>query len=91
MLALVLAFDLRSAIGFSSFAVLVYYAIANTAALTLHDPNRRRSSLIAILGLAGCLTLTATLPTASALTGVTVLLLGLVGRALINQLGHRRP
>ena len=33
--------DIRSAIGFSSFAVLVYYAITNAAALTL-DRNQRR-------------------------------------------------
>jgi APA family basic amino acid/polyamine antiporter len=40
--------DLRAAIGFSSFAVLAYYAIANAAALTL-----RSSRFVAALGLAG--------------------------------------
>jgi|SRR5882672_8728413 len=36
----VLAADIRHAIGFSSFAVLMYYAIANAAAMTLdvHEP-----------------------------------------------------
>lgn len=38
VVAIVLAADVRDAIGFSSFAVLVYYAIANTAALTLDRP-----------------------------------------------------
>ncbi|MBS1695345.1 MAG: amino acid permease, partial [Actinobacteria bacterium] len=35
--------DLRGAIGFSSFAVLLYYAIANAAAWTLEPPRRRHS------------------------------------------------
>lgn len=38
---LVATLDLRGAIGFSSFGVLVYYAIANAAALTLTVPERR--------------------------------------------------
>lgn len=50
VLALVLLFDLRAVIGFSSFAVLVYYAVANSAALTLHHPERRRSSVNAAVG-----------------------------------------
>src|SRR6185312_11345265 len=33
--------DVRDAIGFSSFAVLVYYAIANASALTLAAHERR--------------------------------------------------
>lgn len=43
--------DVRSAIGFSSFAVLVYYAIANAAAFTL---GRR---VIPTAGIIGCLLL----------------------------------
>ncbi|WP_033343247.1 APC family permease [Catenuloplanes japonicus] len=62
--------DLRDAIGFSSFGVLLYYAIANAAALTL--PGR----LIPLLGLAGCLVLAVTLPIASVLTGAAVITLG---------------
>lgn len=38
---LVATLDLRGAIGFSSFGVLVYYAIANAAALTLNAAERR--------------------------------------------------
>ncbi|MDH6198067.1 APA family basic amino acid/polyamine antiporter [Mycobacterium frederiksbergense] len=62
--------DLRGAIGFSSFAVLVYYAIANAAAWTL---GKR---VIPALGLAGCLLLAFTLPPASTLTGAAVVLTG---------------
>ena len=53
----VLAFDLRGAIGFSAFCVLLYYAIANASALTLED----RSRALPALGLAGCLVLAGTL------------------------------
>ncbi len=89
VLVLVLVFDLRAAIGFSSFAVLIYYAIANSAAPTLRDPGRRRASAIAVLGLLGCLTLAATLPIVNVVSGVAVLLLGLVGRALSARLRRR--
>jgi APA family basic amino acid/polyamine antiporter len=58
VVAAVLLLDLRGAIGFSSFCVLLYYAIANASALTL--PDRRRA--LPALGLIGCLVLAATLP-----------------------------
>ena len=62
--------DLRGAIGFSSFAVLVYYAIANASAFTLG------AKVIPVAGLVGCLALAFTLPVSSALTGIAVLLVG---------------
>ena len=64
--------DVRAAIGFSSFAVLVYYGIANAAAATL---GRR---LVPAVGLAGCLLLAIFLPRASVLTGTAVLASGAV-------------
>ena len=62
--------DVRSAIGFSSFAVLVYYAIANASAATL---GRR---LVPALGFGGCLVLAAFLPLGSVLAGTAVLVAG---------------
>lgn len=62
--------DLRGAIGFSSFAVLLYYAIANASAATL---GRR---LIPAVGFVGCLVLAFTLPLSSMLTGLGVVALG---------------
>jgi APA family basic amino acid/polyamine antiporter len=62
--------DVRAAIGFAAFAVLVYYAIANASAMTL---GRR---LIPILGLVGCVLLAATLPVTSVLAGAGVVVLG---------------
>ncbi|MEJ7561943.1 MAG: APC family permease [Ilumatobacteraceae bacterium] len=51
---LVLVADLRGAIGFSSFAVLTYYAIANAAAWTLPAAQRRWPRMLSVLGVAGC-------------------------------------
>ena len=66
--------DVRAAIGFSSFAVLVYYAIANASAWTLdRSPGRR---LIPAVGLAGCLVLAVCLPVGSAVAGAGVLAAG---------------
>lgn len=62
--------DLRGAIGFSSFAVLLYYAVANASAWTL---GRR---LVPGVGLAGCLLLAFSLPLTSVLAGAAVLAVG---------------
>ncbi|MGH3675475.1 MAG: APC family permease [Mycobacterium sp.] len=62
--------DVRGAIGFASFAVLLYYAIANASAATL---GRK---VIPAVGLAGCLLLAVLLPVTSVLAGAGVVLLG---------------
>ena len=74
--ATVLLVDLRGAIGFSSFAVLVYYAIANAAAWTLPANNRRWSRVVAGAGIGGCIVLACTLPASSVLAGIAVLATG---------------
>lgn len=68
--------DLREAIGFSSFAVLAYYAIANASAWTLRADERRWPRWLAGIGVLGCVLLAVTLPALSALTGAAVLTLG---------------
>ena len=50
---LVAVLDVGAAIGFSAFSVLVYYAVANAAALTLARGERRWPRALAVLGLAG--------------------------------------
>jgi APA family basic amino acid/polyamine antiporter len=60
--------DIRSAIGFSSFCVLFYYAVANASALTL-----RRSLLVPAAGVVGCLVLAFTLPFRSIATGAATI------------------
>ena len=66
--------DVRGAIGFSSFAVLTYYAIANASAWTLSTRQR----VLPALGLAGCASLAFALPLSSVLAGTGVLVAGAV-------------
>ncbi|MCZ4556409.1 amino acid permease [Rhodococcus maanshanensis] len=65
--------DLRHAIGFSSFAVLAYYLIANCSALTLTRAEGRAWPGVPILGALGCVVLGFALPLASVLSGLAVL------------------
>ncbi|MFE5593886.1 APC family permease [Streptomyces sp. NPDC056549] len=66
--------DVRGAIGFSSFGVLVYYGIANASAWTLGGRHRP----LAALGLAGCAALAFALPAGAVLAGSGVLAAGVV-------------
>ncbi|MDX2404467.1 APC family permease [Streptomyces microflavus] len=68
--------DVRGAIGFSSFGVLAYYAIANASAWTLTPDEGRPNRLVPIVGLAGCAVLAFALPLGSVVSGTAVLLLG---------------
>ncbi|MGW5877422.1 APC family permease [Nocardiopsis terrae] len=73
VIALVLVADLRGAIAFSAFGVLVYYAITNASALRL-GPDEDRPPLIApVGGLVGCVVLATSLPLPVVVTGVLVL------------------
>ncbi len=73
---LVTTTDLRGAIGFSSFGVLAYYAVANAAALTLTTAERRPPRVVPVVGLVGCAVLAFALPLGSVLAGAAVLAVG---------------
>ena len=77
---LVLTTDLRGAIGFSSFGVLTYYAIANTAAFTQTPERRRWPRALNVLGAAGCAVLAVTLPLSAVVAGLAVFAVGVAGR-----------
>ncbi|MFG2511413.1 APC family permease [Streptomyces sp. NPDC048584] len=66
--------DVRGAIGFSSFGVLAYYAVANASAWTLD--TRPAARALPALGLAGCLVLAFSLPWISVSAGAGVLAAG---------------
>jgi APA family basic amino acid/polyamine antiporter len=74
-----IAGDVRDAIGFSSFTVLTYYAIANASAWTLPPAERRWPRALNALGALGCAALAFTLPVGSVAAGAGVLLIGVVG------------
>jgi APA family basic amino acid/polyamine antiporter len=76
--AVVLVADLRGAIGFSSFAVLVYYALANASVLTLPAAERRWPRWLAAIGVLGCVVLAVTLPAVAVLGGLALLGAGTV-------------
>lgn len=73
---IVLLADVRQAIGFSSFAVLVYYLVANTAALRLDRRRRRLPAWVPVLGAIGCVTVAGSLPWESVIGGVVVFVVG---------------
>ncbi|RZL84103.1 MAG: amino acid permease [Rhodococcus sp. (in: high G+C Gram-positive bacteria)] len=84
--------DLRGVIGFSSFAVLVYYLIANASAWTLS--GRVWPRLVTVVGAVGCVVLAAFLPLVSVMSGVIVLGIGAViyaVRAAFGPSGGVRP
>jgi amino acid transporter len=78
--------DIRHTIGFSSFAVLTYYAVTNASALTLRSDEGRSTYLVPVVGLLGCLALAFSMPLRSIVAGLIVALIGvayyLVGRAV---------
>ena len=78
LVLVVLAVDIRSAIGFSAFTVLLYYAITNLSTLTLSRSERMFGRWSAFAGLLGCLVLSFTLPPATVLAGALVMLAGAV-------------
>lgn len=73
--------DLRGAIGFSSFGVLLYYFVANTAAWRQRADARRFPRALQVVGALGCLVLAFTLPWPSVVAGVAVIAVGLIYRA----------
>jgi APA family basic amino acid/polyamine antiporter len=85
--------DLRDAIGFSSFAVLIYYAIANASAFTLGPDEGRPPRVIPVIGLLGCMVLAFAMPALSVLSGVAVLAIGVAAytiRRIISRIMLRR-
>lgn len=74
--ALAAAVDLRGAIGFSSFAVLVYYAIANAAAFTLRPEEGALPKIIPVFGALGCVIVACALPATSVIAGAAFLVVG---------------
>ena len=78
VIAIVLVADVRGAIGFSAFAVLAYYTIANASAWTLGPKERRAPRAVAVAGMLGCVVIAFSLPATSVIAGAAVLLAGAV-------------
>ncbi|MEU3980187.1 APC family permease [Streptomyces sp. NPDC026672] len=80
--------DVRGAIGFSSFGVLAYYAVANASAWTL-DPAPS-SRVVPVVGLLGCVTLAFALPAVSVVVGAGVLAVGVIAYGVRRRVSGTR-
>lgn len=83
LLLVVLASDVLVAIAASSFGVLLYYAVANLAALTQVGQWRLFPKAMQVLGLIGCVLLVAALPGRTIVSGLVLVLLGLAYRGVV--------
>ncbi|MEL4359320.1 MULTISPECIES: APC family permease [unclassified Luteococcus] len=83
--ALLLVTDLRGAIGFSSFGVLLYYFVANASAWHQTE-GRLYPRALQGLGMVLCAVLVVSLPLGSVLAGLVVLAVGIVGRLVTRSL-----
>ncbi|MEP6479014.1 MAG: APC family permease [Rhodoglobus sp.] len=88
---LVLVVDLRSAIGFSSFGVLLYYTVANIAAFSQPVDRRRYPRILPLIGVIGCLVLVATLPLGAIVVGLGVVFFGVGYRLITRRAGGAPP
>jgi APA family basic amino acid/polyamine antiporter len=80
-----LAGDVRTTWSFSEFTVLVYYAITSLAALRQPPGDRLYPRIIPAAGLAGCLALAFRVDATVWITGLALLVLGLMA-----HFGRRR-
>ena len=81
VILLVLTVDLRGAIGFSSFGVLLYYLVANLSALTQPAVQRRFPKVLQIVGALSCVVLVVTLPVPAIAVGLAGFAVGALYRA----------
>lgn len=86
--AVVMTVDLRGAIGFSSFGVLLYYLVANLSALRQDAAHRRFPRVLQALGAAGCGLLVVTLPPSSIVAGLAVFAVGVGYRLTRLRAAH---
>jgi APA family basic amino acid/polyamine antiporter len=91
VIGVLLVADVRGAIGFSSFAVLLYYALANASAWTLPREQRRWFRAISAVGLVGCVVVAVSLPLQSVVGGLVLLALGLVAWGIRQRRVARPP
>jgi APA family basic amino acid/polyamine antiporter len=88
---LILLTDLRGAIGFSSFGVLLYYLIANVAAYTQSPDQRKFPRVLQIIGVAGCGILVLTLPLNAVIGGSLIFVAGMIYRVIRLRVKQSPP
>ncbi|MFC4396222.1 MULTISPECIES: APC family permease [Micrococcaceae] len=91
VILLLLTTDVMTVVGFSSFGVLMYYAIANASAFTLAAHPGYAPRWLNAVGFLGCVVLAFTLPAAALLTMAAVLAAGVAGRWLVLRFRQHQP
>jgi APA family basic amino acid/polyamine antiporter len=86
VIVLLLTTDVMTVVGFSSFGVLIYYAVTNAAAYTLDAHPYHAPRWLNVAGFVSCLVLAFTLPPTSVLGMAAVLAAGAAGRFLVLRL-----
>lgn len=79
---------LRWVVAAAAFTILVYYGIANLAALRMNPSDKRFPDAVALLGLVCCLLLAFSLPPRTIGFGFALLALGFALRWLMRRLSH---
>ncbi len=82
---LILVGDVKTTWSFSAFSVLIYYAITNAAALQLTSAERLYPQWLAWVGLGSCLFLAFWVERQIWLTGLALIAVGLIWRAIVRQ------
>ena len=91
VILLLVTTNVMTVVGFSSFGVLVYYAVANAAAYTLAGHPNYAPRWLNAVGFAGCVVLAFTLPAAPVLTMAAVIAAGVAGRWLVLRVRQHQP
>ncbi|MGO4186667.1 APC family permease [Pseudarthrobacter sp. TAF60_1] len=86
VILLLVTTDVMTVVGFSSFGVLIYYAVTNAAAFTLETHPPHAPKWLNVAGFGGCLLLAFTLPAASVLGMAAILAAGAAVRFVVLRL-----
>ena len=81
---LILVGDVKTTWSFSAFSVLIYYAITNLASLQLASAERLYPQWLAWVGLGSCLFLAFWVERQIWLTGLALIIVGLMWRAIVR-------
>ena len=81
---LILVGDVKTTWSFSAFSVLIYYAITNLASLQLASAERLYPQWLAWVGLGSCLFLAFWVERQIWLTGLALIIAGLIWRAIVR-------
>jgi APA family basic amino acid/polyamine antiporter len=74
----------------AAFTILIYYGIANIAALRLRGEARLYPAAVPVIGLVACAVLAAALPSETILTGGAVLATGIAVRFLVRGIARAK-